>query len=342
MSTPVSFVVPVFNGVRHLQEVLAAVFAQGDGRPLEVIAVDDGSTDGSAELLQALEREGRLRLIAGPRQGAAAAINQGVAAAQHAVICQVDQDVVVGAGWMQRLVSALDADARLGAAQGYYATDPRDGPWARAAGYDLELRYARLSAAELDHVCTGNTAYRREALQAVGGLDPTFGYGYDNDLSYRLAQRGYRLAFCREARSVHRWRRDAFGYLRQQYGQGYGRLDVVARHPRKLAGDQVSDWRMIARVPVTLAVLALGVAAAAAAELGGPARALLFAASAGAAVLLAERTISAVAAARRFRDPGALVLVPAGALRDLAWAWACVRWSWHRLRGLSRNPHRSM
>src|SRR5204862_1685242 len=106
---------------------------------------------------------------------------------------------------------------------GRYVTDATDGPWALAAGYDLELRYARLRHRRLDHVCTGNTAYRLEALRAVGGFDPSFGYGYDNDLSYRLVARGFLLVFCPEAKSIHRWRAAPGAYLRQQYGVGYGR-----------------------------------------------------------------------------------------------------------------------
>ena len=82
---------------------------------------------------------------------------------------------------------------------------------------DLEQRYDRLSD-EVDHVCTGNTAYRAEALAAVGLLNEELGYGYDNDLSYRLGAAGYRLLFCRDARSRHRWREGLAGYLSSSTG----------------------------------------------------------------------------------------------------------------------------
>ena len=58
----------------------------------------------------------------------------------------------------------------------------------------------------MDHACTGNSVYRAEAVRRVGGFDESLGYGYDNDMSYRLGRAGYRLAFCRQARSTHRWR----------------------------------------------------------------------------------------------------------------------------------------
>ena len=260
MMTGVSFVVPVHNGAAHLAETLASIAAQADGRPMEIIVVEDGSTDGSAALLRSLAAASHLTVVAGPGRGAAAAVNAGVRLASHPIVCQVDQDVVLGRGWMRTLVEALD-DPTVGAAQGCYVTDPRGSFFTRVMGLDLEQRYSRLGA-HLDHVCTGNTAYRVTALQAVGLLDESLGYGYDNDLSYRLQAAGYRLAFCREARSHHRWREGLVGYLAQQYGFGYGRLDVIARHPTRLTGDAVSPAGMMGHPLVMGLALSLLVAGA--------------------------------------------------------------------------------
>ena len=76
--TGVSFVVPVHNGGAHLAETLASIAAQADGRPMEVIVVEDGSQDGSAALLRSLAAVYSLIVIDGPRRGAAAAMNAGV------------------------------------------------------------------------------------------------------------------------------------------------------------------------------------------------------------------------------------------------------------------------
>ena len=106
----------------------------------------------------------RSGIIAGEGRGAAAAINTGVRAARFPIICQVDQDVVLKPGWMRRLAAALD-DPAVGAAQGYYASDPRATLCARAMGLDLEQRYAAMAGSDTDHVCTGNSAYRADALR---------------------------------------------------------------------------------------------------------------------------------------------------------------------------------
>jgi len=340
MVTGVSFVVPVHNGAAHLAETLASIGAQADGRPIEIIVVEDGSTDGSAALLRSLASTSHLIVVAGPGRGAAAAVNTGVKLAAHAIVCQVDQDVVLGHGWMRTLVEALD-DPTVGAAQGCYVTDPRGSFFTRVMGLDLEQRYSRLGA-HLDHVCTGNTAYRVASLRAVGLLDESLGYGYDNDLSYRLQAAGYRLAFCREARSHHRWREGLVGYLAQQYGFGYGRLDVIARHPTRLAGDAVSPAGMMGHPLVMGLALSLLAAGALLATLSGRGFGLL---GAGGVLLLAlaiERAIAGARAHKQFGDAAALAFPFVHMARDLAWIAAVLAWGVRRLLRRPLKPEHSM
>src|SRR5262245_12886210 len=120
----VSFVVPVRNGAACVRDALASIVAQADGRPMEIIVVDDASQDDSSAVLQELAQIWPLRIIAGEARGAAAASNTGVRAALFPIICQVDQDVVLRPGWMARLTVLLE-DRSVGAVQGYYVSDPR-------------------------------------------------------------------------------------------------------------------------------------------------------------------------------------------------------------------------
>jgi glycosyltransferase involved in cell wall biosynthesis len=321
----VSFVVPVLNGGRWLAPALASIGAQRDGRPFEVIAVDDGSTDGSLRLLKKLEHQGFLRLLHGHGRGAAAAINTGIRDTSHGIVCQMDQDVILQRGWLRELLRAFD-EPDVAAVQGHYLTRPDAGFWARAMGRDLEHRYSRIRGQFVDHVCTGNTAYRRRALLQVGLLDESLGYGYDNDLSYRLQAHGHRLAFCRNAVSVHCWREGPGGYLRQQFGVGYGRLDVLARHPHRCTGDDVSGLLMMLHAPAMLLSIAAGILAGLIGAGGGnwiPAAALAAGLAAG---LAGERAVAGGQAWRRTGDRAALAFPVTHLARDLAWALAIVTW----------------
>jgi cellulose synthase/poly-beta-1,6-N-acetylglucosamine synthase-like glycosyltransferase len=342
-TTPgVSVVVPVRNGAATIAETLRSIAAQNDGRqPFEIIVVEDGSDDGSRGVVERAAMDLPLTILQGPRRGAAAAVNAGLRAASHPIVAQVDQDVVLEREWLARLLPHFD-DLRVGAAQGRYTADRSASFFSRVMALDLEQRYVGLPD-RIDHVCTGNTVYRAEALARVGLLDESFGYGYDNDLSYRLGAAGYALVFCREARSRHRWREGLAGYLRQQYGFGYGRLDVVAAHPDRLAGDAVSPGSMMSQPALMLAALVCLILSAVALVLDPPiSRSLAIAGASLVVVLAVERFGAGIRAWRRFHDPAALAFPLVHLARNVAWVAAIGVWVGRRLVGREASPGASM
>jgi len=341
-TTPgVSFVVPVYDGERTLDAALRSILAEIRDRPAEVLVVDDGSTDGSRRVVEGHLGSGRIELLQGAGRGAAAALNLGIRRARHEIVCQIDQDVAPDPGWLERLVAALGAGEEVAAAQGRYRVSRADGVLARVMALDLDLRTSRLPR-EVDHVCTGNTAYRRSALLRVGLFDESFGYGYDNCISYRLGRAGYRLVFCPEATSVHRWRSRLAAYLSQQFGVAYGRLDLVARYPERVLGDQVSGAGMILHAAGTAAALAAFAVAGLLAAAGASATAWLGLGACLLALLAAERTVAGLRAALRFRDPAGLLFPAVHLLRDLAWVAALLAWLPRRALGRARLPRHSM
>jgi hypothetical protein len=341
LKAAVSFVIPVYNGERTLAATLESVLTEACARTCEVIVVDDGSSDASARILDRYAQSGALRLLRGEGRGAAAAINLGVRHARYDVVAQVDQDVALDPGWLERLEAELGSAPDVAAAQARYRASRADGLWARVMGLDLEQRAFRLARC-VDHVCTGNTLYRKSALVAVGLFDESLGYGYDNCMSYRLGRAGYRLVRCVEATGLHRWRTDLRGYLRQQFGVATGRLDLIEKYPDRFTGDQVSGLGMIGHAAATalalasfvtgVLCLALGVSAAVP---GGLAVSIL-------ALLALERGFSGVRACARSGDPVGLLFPVAHGLRDAAWVAAIVVWLGRRASGRARRPEQSM
>ena len=348
LSDGVSFVVPVRNGASCLRDALASIERQADGRPMELLVVDDGSEDASADIVRDLASTSSIPivLLQSDSRGAAAALNAALRAATYPFIAQVDQDVVLHDGWMRALLAALE-DPTVGAAQGHYETARGADVFSRVMGLDLEQRYSAIGSRPqttrtTTHVCTGNVLYRADALRQVGLFDDALGYGYDNDVSYRLQAAGYRLVLCREARSAHRWREGFAGYLRQQYGFGYGRLDVVWKHPRRAGGDSVSPAAMMAHpllMAAAIAALAIAAALAAAGDRWQPA-------AVGAALVVSllalERAAAGIAAARTYRDPAPLLFPIVHLARDLAWVAAIVVWCGRRGVGAAARPAHSM
>jgi len=340
--TGVTFLVPVKNGMPGLSRTLASIEAQADGRPMETIVVDDRSADSSAAWLAARADEGRIRLVNGAGRGVSAALNLGMTLASHPVVCQVDQDVELLPGWMPRVVDALERDPQLGAVEGQYTVNPAAPAIARVMALDLEQRYDAARDRETTHVCTGNTAFRTDAVRQAGGFDESLGYGNDVDMSQRLRAAGWRLGHCRQARSFHAWRESLAGYCRQQYGFGYGRLDIVSRDRRRMTGDTVAPSLMMLH-PLTLlfglALLALTAMLFATGRTAGP---IALAGLGLIAMLMVERAIAGVRAWFRFGDPAALLFPVVHLLRDMSWGAAILVWCGRRMTGRASQPQHSM
>lgn len=114
----VSVTIPVFNGARYLADAIESVRTQ-HGPTLEVLVVDDGSTDGSAEIVSRLA-DPRCRLLRQGRQGAAAARNAGVAEATGDLLAFLDADDCWLPGKLHRQVRLLDENPALDMVFGHY------------------------------------------------------------------------------------------------------------------------------------------------------------------------------------------------------------------------------
>jgi GT2 family glycosyltransferase len=197
----VSVVIPVCNGRQWLGDCLRSL-AQQSGVTLEVLLVDDGSTDGSLPLAEeiwvALVTGWPLRTLkaseAGRPAGVSCARNLGWRSASHPLVAFLDADDLA---FPQRLVlqaQALDADPALGHVmtgwRRFGAAGPEAGadvcPWLEGAGFELEPAF-RLKA-----VLPSAWMLRRSALESAGGFQPGLAHAEDVDLMLRLALTGQR------------------------------------------------------------------------------------------------------------------------------------------------------
>jgi glycosyltransferase involved in cell wall biosynthesis len=196
----VSVVVPLYNHARYVAEAVRSALAQG---PVlrEVVVVDDGSTDGSAEaLLAACGDDTRLVLWSQPNRGAHAAINAGLLRATGEVLAVLNSDDVYAPGRLDRLVAALDADPGADlAATGLSFMDgdgsPIANPW-----YEEAVAFHRasgdLGAALVNGnfvTTTSNLVFRRGLLDRIGLFAP-LRYAHDLDFLLRALAHGRRLA----------------------------------------------------------------------------------------------------------------------------------------------------
>ena len=215
------------------------------GPRAELIVVDDGSTDCTAEIARA----GGARVLSSGGRGPAAARNLGAREARASVLVFLDADTAPKRGWLAEMLAPL-ADPGVVAVKGRYETDQRS-LVARFSQLEFEEKYARLErAARVDFVDTGTAAFRRDAFLGVGGFDEDFpaSSAEDVELAFRLAASGARFAFNPRAVVLHRHSESPVDYLRKKARYGYFRVRVYQRHPDKALGDSYTPRTMAVQI----------------------------------------------------------------------------------------------
>src|SRR5205807_3896666 len=216
--------------------IAAAVrsLAGSDYPALQVIVVDDGSTDGTAAAVEALALdEPRVTLIRRPNGGKPAALNTGIAAARHDVIVMVDGDTVFEPDTIRHLVAPL-ADPAVGAVAGNTKVGNRRGLLGRwqhieyVISCNLDRRmYEVLGCITVVPGAIG--AFRRQALAEVGGVsDDTL--AEDTDLTMAVNRAGWRVAYAAEARAWTEVPTTIRELWRQRYRWAYGTMQATWKH----------------------------------------------------------------------------------------------------------------
>ena len=247
----VSLVIPARNAARTLRPCLSAVVPLlSQGRLAEIILVDDGSTDDTADIAGQYP----VRVLRGAGRGPGAARNLGWRAAVHPLVWFIDSDCVAEADALERLLPYFD-DPQIGGAGGSYGNMLPDSLLACLIHEEIVERHRGMPV-RVNYLATFNVVYRRAALEQVGGFDERFVTAEDVDLAWRVIAAGYALAFELQSRVKHfhpaRWR----PYLRTQRRHGYFRARLYATHREYARGDAYSSFTDHVQPPLAMLVLA--------------------------------------------------------------------------------------
>jgi GT2 family glycosyltransferase len=288
-----SAVVPSWNGLKDLRESLPALLAQT--ADVEVVVVDNGSSDGTADVVRAAWPEAVL--VRSPENlGFGRAVNLGAAHATGDVLVVVNNDAVPAPDFAERLLEPF-ADPAVGMVAGVLTQRPHPDR-VDSAGVELDVTVgswdlgwnapvAALGARQPAGPCGGAAAYRRSAWRDAGGFEPAlFAYWEDVDLALRLRRAGWRCAFAPGAVALHR-HGGTLGAATpvQRRLDAYGRGFVLGRHGRAglraKAEVAVLDWPVLAfdllvsRQPEVLRERRRGLRAGRASRMGPPDPSLL-------------------------------------------------------------------
>ena len=252
MLEKVSIVIPAFNAEKTIAQTIRACQAQDYSPVPDIIVIDDGSTDRTGECVMA---HPDVRYARQNNAGPAQARNAGAALAAGDVICFTDADCIPHPDWVRSLMQHF-FDLSVGAVMGSYGIANPQKWLARAVYQEIVFRHQRMP---LFPKVFGsyNVAIRRDVFNEAGGFNGEYLHasGEDNDLSYRILSRGYKIFFAKNALVDHHHPETVSKYLREQYRHGFWRFKMYRTHPAMMKGDDYTFWKDPLEIILSYALL---------------------------------------------------------------------------------------
>jgi cellulose synthase/poly-beta-1,6-N-acetylglucosamine synthase-like glycosyltransferase/peptidoglycan/xylan/chitin deacetylase (PgdA/CDA1 family) len=231
---PVTVIVPAYNEIKNIEATVRSILA--NDHPLEVLVVDDGSTDGTADLVESLQLP-RLRVLRQRNSGKPKALNAGVRAARHELIIMIDGDTVFEPNTVRTIVQPF-ANPSIGGVAGNVKIANRDELIGRmqhieyVVGFNIDRR-VQDETGSIATIPGAGGAFRRQALLEVGGLS-TDTLAEDTDLTIALGRAGWRVVFEEHARAWTEAPATMSQLYRQRYRWSYGTMQAMWKHRRAI------------------------------------------------------------------------------------------------------------
>lgn len=236
----ISVVVCAYNAESTIAECLQAATAL-DYPNLEVLVVDDGSTDRTADIAETFPRA---RVLREPHGGLSVARNTGWREGRGDLIAYLDSDAFPSLEWPYYLALGLDGPM-VGGVGGPNVPPASDGVAAqRVARSPGGPVHVLISDDRAEHIPGCNMAFWKLVLAEVGGFDPVYtAAGDDVDLCWKVLDRGWDIGFHPAALVWHHRRGSVRAYLKQQRGYGRAEALVEQRHPDRFTPLGTARWR---------------------------------------------------------------------------------------------------
>ncbi len=236
-----SIVIPAYNRAGELERCLRSLFMLDyPAHCLEIIVVDDASTDETPSMLRCMAQEAAARglemcmVCHKQRQGVGVSRNTGAGAARHDLIAYLDSDCVASPGWLRELVPAFQ-DERVAAVGGMIRAYDRKSLLGRyedmrsSLFMGMQPQQVRLEG-PLTYLPTANMLLRRAAWQQLSGFAPLT-QGEDVDFCRRLLMSGASMLYLPQGIVYHDYRTTLGAFLRIRFAYASAEAPLLQRHP---------------------------------------------------------------------------------------------------------------
>lgn len=244
----ISVVLNLLNEERNIRDLMDSLVTQEP--PLEIVAVDAGSSDRTVAYLKSYSDEYDFVKIYHHPGTRGESTNFGIEQATGNIICFIGGDCIANPFWLQQMRKTLLSDDIAAGKTiniGYHAFEDLERVELFRRGFDISFPSC-------------NMGYRREVIKGVKGFDPWFITAEDIDLNLRAVDQGHEIMYNDKMVIYHRTRGSVRGFITQAFWNGYGRKQLTIKHgklwksydPRKMFDTKLNFWALLRLVTAFL------------------------------------------------------------------------------------------
>jgi len=252
----ISAIIPVYNSEKTINFAIKGVLSQKKYNEVEVIVVDDGSTDMTAEKVRSFPN---VRYFYQKNAGPASARNRGAREAKGDILFFTDSDCIPPPDWIEKAIVHFNR-VEVGVVSGTYDLIEGSNLLAKCIHMEIMHRHQERMPVYPKSFGSYNFCIRKKIFQEVGGFNEQYGSasGEDNDLSYKILKAGYKIYFEKGSRVKHHHTAQIGKYLREQFNHGFWRVRMYLDHPDMMKGDDYTFWKDIVEPPLVIGLIVMG------------------------------------------------------------------------------------
>lgn len=248
----ISVIIPAFNSRSTLGQAIEACLRQDYPKDrLEVIVVDDGSTDDTKEIAGHYP----VIYIYQKKGGPGAARNAGWKRARGEMIFFTDADCIPEKNCLAIMHKSI-CDKRVDAVAGSYGIKNTEYITARCIHAEIMFRHLRMPD-YINSFGTYNVLIKKSVLEDLSGFNEDYltSSAEDSELSYRMLKRGYKVYFERKSIVFHFHEKDLVRYLKKQFTRSFWAIRLWKHHPDFALNDYYLHWKDLLEIPLAIMVI---------------------------------------------------------------------------------------
>lgn len=248
----VSIVIPTFNSASTLSYAIEACLGQDYPKDkLEIIVVDDGSTDYTKDIIEHYP----VTYAYQKKRGPGAARNSGWRSSKGEIIYFTDADCVPGKDCVAIMAKSL-YDKVVDAVAGTYGIKNTEDVMARCIHAEIMFRHSRMPD-YINSFGTYNVLVKKAVLERLFGFNEDYltSSAEDSEFSYRMIKNGYKVYFERKSEVLHFHEKKINSYLKKQFTRSFWAIKLWRHHPDFAFNDYYLHWKDLLEIPLAVMII---------------------------------------------------------------------------------------